>query len=356
MRINPTSQILSLVQRTLSQNVLPALEDPEARSAVELIQTALSDLLKRQGPTLNLLKTVISEGEALERDMIQVADAQTAKPTTTEVVPLDGSFDVFAKYHESLTRRLEGLCKLLASTAEDNSQAASLLRRAAEWEVSYYVGLQAEQARPFGDDPSASTTRQGIEMSKEYLQTFFNSKRGPVEVTTFARLDGGHGKQTYSCTVKHPNGTEEDLIIRKADAAPITLLHKFLIEQEYTLLTSLSRTDFPAPHPIDLGLKSEDIDGSFFTMSRIRGKVSGMFLKNPDQRFSEHLLLQCAELLAKLHSYPLETFSDYFEQVEGAFPEGETIQKRYQRSLQMWRQYLKDSDHLSSTYMAWILD
>lgn len=356
MKINPTSQIISLAQQTLSQNVLPALEDSEARSAVELIQAVLSDLLKRQGPTLNLLKKVIAEGEALERDMIQIADVQIAKPTTTEAVPLNGCFDALAKYHESLTRRLEGLCKLLAGTEEDKPQAASLLRQAAKWEVSYYVGLQAEQGRPFGDDPAAPATRQGIEMSRKYLQTFFNNKHGPVEVTTFARLDGGHGKQTYSCTVKHPNGMEEDLIIRKADAAPITLLHKFLIEQEFKLLTSLSRTDFPAPHPIDLGLKSEEIDGSFFTMSRIRGKVSGMFLKNPDQRFSEHLLLQCAELLAKLHSYPLETFSDYFEQVEGAFPEGETIQKRYQRSLQMWREYLKDSDHLPSTYMAWILD
>lgn len=356
MKVNPTSQVLSLALRTLETNVLPGVDDPEARSAIALIQAALADLLKRQSSTAILLKKVIAEGEAIERDILHIVDAGTTLPTAVRTPHGHGCFDDLAQCHESLTRRLSGLCELLAQTGGDAPRAAALLRRAAEWEVSYYAGLQAEQARPFGDDPAAPPLTSVPSLSQEYLQEFFNNNRGPVEVTSFARLFGGHGKQTYCCTVKHPDGTTEDLIIRKADRAPITLLHRFLIEQEYKLLVVLSQTDFPSPHPIDLALKPDGTDGSFFTMNRIKGKVSGMFLNNPNQKFSEHLLLQCAELLAKLHSYPLETFAGYFEQVEGTFPEGETIQMRYRRSLQMWRQYLKDSDHLPSTYLAWLLD
>lgn len=165
-------------------------------------------------------------------------------------------------------------------------------------------------------------------------------------------MTSGHGKQTYICTVECKDRKREELVIRNSDPAPIVLRSMYLVEQEYLFLKSLSKTDYPCPHPFDLALKTEGVGGNFFTMCRMPGLGASTFLATGQKTFSEKMILQLAELLAKLHKTPLETFSEFFEIYEEPAAFAEMVEERYRRSIKSWSHYLSEVEHLPSPYMT----
>ncbi|OCK74033.1 kinase-like protein [Lepidopterella palustris CBS 459.81] len=351
MKIHPSAQGISLAIRALDSTITPKLTDKAALAAAEVVRHVLTDLLKRQGPAIKLLQELIAEGKALEAEILEAAEK---KANSDGIVNDKTDFESLAEEHEQLTIRIVELCSHLSST--DDHRAPALLRRAAEWEHAYYAKIPAVQAPLYGDDETSEGSISAPPLSKEYLEKFLISERGELEVSSFAPMTGGHGKQTYLCDVVYADGKKEELVVRKMDPAPIVLRSMYLVEQEYFFLKCLSKTDYPCPKPFDLARKTDSVDGSFFTMSKMPGSGASMFLKTGEKNFSEKMLLQLAELLAKLHATPIETFAEYFEVYEEPAALKETVEERYTRSIKGWEKYVKDVEHLPSPYMTWIFD
>jgi acyl transferase domain-containing protein len=371
MKIHPSAQGISLAIRALDGSITPALTDKSALAAAEVVRHVVSwkqypaelnesstdpiqltDLLKRQGPAIKLLQGLIADGEALEKDFHEVTDK---KPKDDVKEPLPKDFEGLAERHEELTIRIVDLCSHLSAT--DNHHAPALLRRAAEWEHAYYAKIPAVQAVMYGDgDENAEKRVSAPALSKDYLEKFLISQKGDLKVSSFAPMTGGHGKQTYVCDVEYEGGKKEEIVVRKMDPAPIVLRSMYLVEQEYFFLKCLSNTDFPCPKPFDLAKKDDGVDGSFFTMCRMPGSGASMFLKTGEKSFSEKMIMQLAELLAKLHATPLDVFAEYFEVYETPKALSETVEERFRRSIQGWADYLIDVQHLPSPYMTWIFD
>jgi aminoglycoside phosphotransferase (APT) family kinase protein len=73
-----------------------------------------------------------------------------------------------------------------------------------------------------------------------------------------------------------------------------------------------------------------------------------------EMEFSEKLLLQLAELLGRLHSIPLSTFTNFIEKFEEPGALGLTIEERYRRNIHSWRQYVEKVEHLPSPYLTFL--
>ncbi|CAK7232119.1 hypothetical protein SEUCBS140593_008154 [Sporothrix eucalyptigena] len=186
-------------------------------------------------------------------------------------------------------------------------------------------------------------------------------QHGPLEITEFDRMAGGHGNQTYLAKITKKNGKEQDMIVRRADDTQLILWGPFLLEQQYLLMKCLNKTDFPLPKVFDFGNKANGIDnGSFITMEKLAGKITTLYLNSgsEDTGLTESMALQLAEVLAKLHTYTLTTFSDFFAATGADVGEATrmTVEDTYRQSLQTWGRYLEEVEHTESTYLAWLLD
>lgn len=353
MKINPTDQCLSLILHTLDVTVLPEVTSASARRTIELISATLGELLKRQQePARNFIAQCIKDGLELEVDFHRVLNypVTTAQSGLTDNAP----FEALANQYDLLTERLNKLCVQASASTSKNSSYTGLLRRAAEWEMGYLTGQAKLTARPFGDESSETESPTPLPPLRDFLEEFLTERHGPLEVTDFSEIPGGFGKETYFCTVKHATGSIEELVVRKSQPVPMVLHGGFLLEREFQLLRALSQTDYPVPRPIDLALDLPGVESTFFTMTRIPGKVLGSFLDGENQKLPEPLFRQLAELLAKLHAIPLETFADYFAMHNESAALNETIEARHRRNLKGWREYMERVEHLPSPYITWL--
>jgi len=352
MRINSSSEQLATVLQALDATIKPGLTSKEAQSTIGIIQAILTDLYRRQGPQIDFLRELIAAGETLQEDILGVIKPKSNASKT--LLAKSTCYEELSKRHEELSQTLFDLCESLRTTHGSSPTTPELLRRGAEWETAYYEGIQKLPVE--FPKPAPMVQPPAPPLSQEYLQTVLNERKGPLEVTSFARMTGGHGKQTYRCTVRYADDKSEDLVLRKEDSAPIIMHSGFRISQEFALLQALGKTDFPSPRVFDLFEQRPGVDGAFFTMQNLDGSIPSTFLSTESQKFSQELLLSLAELQAKLHSIPLETFSDYAEKYEGKELLTQTVTERYQNTIKSWYQYYNNVEHLPSTYLSWLFD
>ncbi|KAL4808797.1 kinase-like domain-containing protein [Aspergillus unguis] len=354
MRINSTAECLTLVSETLKTSIEPEIASPNGKALLGIIQQVLLDLLKRQGPSITLLKQIIYDGQTLGDEMLRLLGSPTvgAWPGTAAQ-----TFDELAVYYDYLCCRLDRLSKTLSSTKRGHSEVPGLLRRAAEWECAYYSGIQKIDARlPPGPEESSSFAPP---LTKEFLHGFLTKRRGALEITRFELMTGGHGKQSYVCELRYENGTTDRLVIRKCDRSPVLMRGMFQVDQEYHILDCLSKTSFPSPKPYELGAKqpgANGVDAPFFTMEFIEGDQPSSFLEQHGGDLSEGLFLQLAELLAKLHTLPLETFDGYIRQYESQDLYTKTTEQRYKEAIEAWYEYAQTVEHQPSTYLVWLFN
>lgn len=376
MKINPTSTTLSLILRSLDTSVAPAAQTPEAQAALHVIKLGLLDLLKRQGPSIPILLETIKTGEALEHEIKSHLSTESEIGTSAiEGIPETlRTFEVLKGVYDDLTERLNDAASELSRSKKGDMAVEPLLRRLAEWEGEYTSQILGVTAMPFGDNPSVVPSAYEaalMPLTPEYLAKLLTKTRGhTVEVVDFIPVTGGFGKQTFKATLKHtptPNSDDidgqpdeellESIIIRKADPQPIMLHSAFRIEAEYAILRALDSTDFPSPCPIEL-CTSDEIDGPFFTMNLVSGAIPSSFLDNDDKAsaIGENVLLQMAEILAKLHAIPLTTFKDLITSSEGPAAMNDNVGQRYRRNIASWRQYMESSSsaHLPSPFLTWL--
>lgn len=344
MKITSSQRYIDLILKALGTAIVPDLKSASARAAAEMIRTTLLDLQKRQGVSPEMLRRCIADGETLEREMCAELGTKPDRPANTSG---DEDFETLAKRHQDLTQRLSVLSVQLSGS--------HLLRRAAEWELSYYTQethLQAKEA-----DTATSSRRP---LSREALQSFLNAQQPAgsksVEIISFEPVPGGFGKQTFVCTSRDSAGKQRELIVRKSDPDPVVMHGFCVLEQEFHLLRSLAKTQFPAPQPLYLASGLPDVDASFYVTDRIPGRVPGSFLGGMQQKPSEKLFLQLAELMAQLHRIPLDTFSDYLRAHGDAAILESNIGDCYRRNLAQWRSYAAKTEHLPSPFLTWLMD
>lgn len=365
MKINPTSQCLSLIIRSMEQTILPELTSQAAKSTGAQIKLQLEDLLKRQGEAITLLRDLIEEGNELAKRAAEllkdVSIAQRSAKMTVFSRRL-GGFDALAEEYAKLTALLDEACRGLCRLTLTSTQAAKLQQEMAIWEFSYYNKMSSIRPKLFVDSDPPSLQDKTLHrsddptLSAKFLQDFLTQRHGPTKVESLEFLPGGFGKQTYFSSITRQDGQTEELVIRKMDSVPIMLHKQFLLDREFDLVTLVHKTGYICPQPIDLGWDVPGIDGNFYTMKRIRGKIPGSFLEGKKEAISESLLLHCAELLAQLHNTPLEPFRDHVERFIGPGAADDTIEQRLHRVLGSWNEYRTQIEHLPSPFQTFAFD
>ncbi|KAM5350068.1 hypothetical protein ACJ41O_006573 [Fusarium nematophilum] len=388
MKVTPTSLSLTLALRALEEDIYPHLPVTSlaAQSSYKGVVALVCDLLARCTPTSSgttpLVEALLKSGATLARDMnaaLKPSQAPNIDILTLSTGPTrERSFQQLAYRYEELTKHIDELAQKLA--ASPTEETPLLLRRAAEWEATYYrergarsdptktsyyenVDLEPTKAARDGLLERFSESRKS-EPSAVDMQSFLRSSRSDpsITVTRLKRLAGGHGKQTYVCEVcsSGPMGNDTaEVVIRKEDRAPIICRSTFRVAEEFALLKDLStNTDFPCPRPFDLADPApEGIDAPFYTMSRMKGAIGSMYLGSESSEIDDNMAQQLATLLAKLHTYPLDKFSSYFQTTGQHVDQIKrmSVRDRYRQGLKAWTDYVKDVEHLPSPFMTWLL-
>ncbi|MCY1356864.1 Phosphotransferase enzyme family protein [compost metagenome] len=360
MKITTNDRYLHLVLKSLTDTIEPELQSGNAKSSLGMIKGVLGELLKREHLTSSLLREVISEGLDLQDALVDALHTQpptdTSTRTTIEAVIQrdDVSLQTLLQQYEVLCSNLDRLSSQLTQSEEPADHATALLKRLAEWELSYY---DREAQLPVPTLPTVDNPRQPLD--KQLLQDFLNSvpgSNGSVEVMRLEPLAGGFGKQTYFAAYRTQTGSEpSELVVRKTDPAPIMTHGACDLESEYALLRTLSQVDYPAPKPRDFAKDFKTVDASFYTMDKIAGATPGTFLGGLNGQVDEGLFMQLAERLGQLHALPLDMFADYIKGYEDPRILTANVEECYRYNLEGWDRYMAREDHLPSPYMRWLL-
>ncbi|MGQ0622895.1 MAG: phosphotransferase family protein [Panacagrimonas sp.] len=351
MQINPSDRLLALLLKTVQETLLPELQSGAAKGAAQMMCAVLMDLSRREHGTGSMLRGVIEQGEALARELSAQLGIANVVPTPQAD---DAALSVLLQKHGELTVRLADLCEELAETADDGRAVSGLLRRAAEWELSYYTQQAALPLPALPRDPPA-----GEPLSATKLQDFLNheaaSGSATITVTHFEPLVGGFGKQTFLADTRQGD-VANALVVRKSDPRPIMQFGACLLRSEYALLRALMPLNYPAPRPQLYCVDHGGVDAPYYTMDRIAGSPPGTYLGGLNAPVDERIFLKLAELLARLHSVPVTHFAEYIAQHDDPRILDGNIEDCYRYNLEGWRNYIHRERHLQSPYLIWLLD
>ncbi|KAK7706815.1 hypothetical protein SLS63_013881 [Diaporthe eres] len=302
MKINPTSQCLSLIIRSMEQIILPELISKAAISTGAQIKVQLEGLLKREGEGIPLLRDLIGEGNELAKRAAQLLEDPSIARRSSQITVSSrqvGGFDALAGEHARLTALLDDACRGLYDLTQTSTQAAKIQQEMAIWEYSYYNNMSSIRPKLFEDSGLPSLQDRMLHrsgdpnLSAKFLEEFLTQRHGPTKVKSLDFVPGGFGKQTYFSTVTWQDGQTEELITMKMDTK---------------------------------------------------------------EAISESLLLHCAELLAQLHKTPLELFRDHVERFIGPGAADDTVEQRLHRLLGSWNEYRTDVEHLPSPFQTFAFD
>ncbi len=351
MRINPSAQKIALMIRALDEQIVPELQSESAQATAGIIKENLEDLLKRETVSPTMLRKCLEEGLAITQ---AIADALDDTHSLDEIPgDVSGGFEMLRRQHEALTDALTTLCKRLVASNLPAANKLDLLRTATQWELSFY----AQQADLSPTEVNVDSNH-GVPLSQELLQQYLRDAcdDSSILVTGFQPLTGGFGKQTYMCAYKTGAGLEKEIVVRKTDPSPIMKHGACDLRNEFDLLTTLAKVDYPAPKPIAFCEKFENIDGPFYTMDRIAGRVPGSFLGGASGNVGEQMCLDLAERLGQLHQLPLDLFADYIQAYEDLVILTGTTEDCYRHSLQGWADYMQVQEHLNSPCLVWLVE
>ena len=361
MRPTRNHRFLSLIQSAITTTLKPELQSDVARQTADIIQLCLDELKRRERGTGEVLAAVNREGAVIAADMAALltrrngvvpAQSDDTADVTNDITALDQRITD----HDRLSKRLSELGAMLKASGADEDVMALLLR-AAQWEVR----LHCEQL-PQADSGASEVPYQPPSDAelRDAIETFVRGQHADgdrVLVTEFARVTGGFSKASYLLTLRNASGGEEKLVVRKMGREPLIALEATLIENEFHLLSDVAKTNFPAPKPLWLGVDVPGVDSNFYIMTRLPGRTIGTFLGGADA-LPERFLLDLAEILAKLHNYPLETFRAYIDRYDSGAVLSDSVSDWYRRRIAEWRRYAMETDaefHLASPMATWLL-
>lgn len=354
MKLNDNALYLSLITAALDTTLAPELRSSNAKAVADVIRLSLAELRRRAGQAPALLAAANHAGRALLSEAAALLGPGHASggaaclAGAAETATGRASFTAEAAQNEVLTQQLAAASRQLARSSDAHSRdhVNQFLRRAAEWEYRLHADLST--ASPSRNAPDAEPDP----LPHAALEAFLRRHDDAYRVRERIRVEGGYGKQTYLVRVDHSQQSRE-FVVRKADRVMSVALGAFIIEREFQLLSAVAATGFPAPRPLWFGARDAAIDGDFFVMERLDGKVPGSLLDGAAQ-IPETYLLDLAEQLARLHRFGLEPFTAYIERYEPASLLEETIEQCYRRSIGVWRRHVIDVTQTPSPLMEYL--
>ena len=90
-------------------------------------------------------------------------------------------------------------------------------------------------------------------------------------------------------------------------------------------------------------------------MEKIPGSMISPYVEASSAKVDEAVWLNLAELLAKLHTIPLQSFTDLITKYEGIDIITMEIREYYKRQVDEWSTYLTTKPHLESPTIVWAL-
>ncbi len=112
----------------------------------------------------------------------------------------------------------------------------------------------------------------------------------------------------------------------------------------------------PVAEPLYLGVGVEGVDADFYAMTTLPGKVIGSFLGAASAVIPESVILQMAELLARIHKLSLDKFANYFPRYGQPGAQTDSVESCYRRHIAEWRAYYIKGNHLPSPFVTYMLD
>ncbi|NKI16006.1 phosphotransferase family protein [Spongiibacter sp. KMU-166] len=353
MKINSSDNYLRLALRAIDEVLMPEVSSSAAKSTIEILKTTLKELRKREAGASEVLREVIGNGQALYTE-VKHALGEQAEPVVEDLSSL--SWAALTEVYENLVRQLSGVAEKLEVAEPGNK--APLLRKIAEWELSYYEKMAGVTVVDSANADLATAQEGQVSLDKALLESFLNSAnlepQSSVQLDTFQALPGGFGKQTYMCAYTGEGDRRRELVVRKMDPQPIMRHGACSLEREYALLRALPE-DYPAPKPFAYAENWRNVDGDFYVMERSLGDVPGAFLHGMSGEVPEAVFLDLATYLGRLHSLPVSDFATYARECEtSGVLDGDT-RHAYLRNMAGWDAYIQNEEHLPSPYLHWLI-
>ena len=355
------TELCTSVKNIVQSTILPGLGDAESQAAAMAVVTAMDELCKRDNSTSGILADLLPVGLAVADDIAQLTaslklpEAKSHRQQLKRIKALAiDSLQQQAQCYNALLALLESSCLDLLEAKKrtgDNEEINTLIDRAGSWDYAYVRA----QAAPLTAD--AATAEQPQPLTAEKLQRFLAGvlpADSDTRVRDFERIPGGMSKQTYFFKLGN-----EELVVRKQNDRQLLDLGCLNIKREYHLLKDVFASGFPCPEPLWFADAPADTDGSYFIMKRASGKLLGTFF-GTENKLSEKLLLNLAELFARLHSIPMEHFAANINSYVGERYLGATVGQALRYNLEgfdkFWRSLERLPSPLEVSAMRWLQD
>jgi aminoglycoside phosphotransferase (APT) family kinase protein len=354
MKLAPSSRYLSLLLDTFETHIMPDLQSPSAHGNAGYFLTTLKELLRRELHYPVVLPSINAEGAMTAMELRRIlginAPPQAGAKADTQGKPSDliETFNVLSNEIACLAERLSAL----GDKTPPSSQ--TLLRRAAEWECEAHNQLLSDANLLKNGDDVQNAQPMSREVFQSYIQ-IVHPDGDKAQVTAYERVLGGFGNQTWAVTVQDAASSNQQLIVRKKERVLLIQHKDYALEREFHLVRTLNAMGFPAPKPLWMAKDAAGADAPFYVMERLPGKPPGSFFGGAD-KLPEVLVLEWAELLAKLHAFPLESFDGFIQKFDSAKILTETMEQNFRRNIAGWRTYIKEIPHLPSSTLVYLLD
>jgi aminoglycoside phosphotransferase (APT) family kinase protein len=342
---------LEMMHRAMVDIVIPELDNSHAKVVSNIVVGAIEELIKRETRTPQLLLDRLLTGKELAARMLTLDAAMLLDGDNQNYnLRLErisfGSRDnlqYLLSCHADLTVLLTETAKRVAALRdgrhepEDVETLNSILYEAAVWEEDN-LRLQLE---PITILKRFQPTYRPL--TAALLQSFIRAQRpdfSDASVANFRAVPGGMSKETFLFDLIASDGTTHELVVRKEARTPIFTMDCFLVGNEFDLLMDVFDAGFLVPEPLMVGRSIEGVDGDLYIMRKVNGSTVGSVF-GASQQVSEDILLQLAELFAKLHSIDLSKFSRYISKHYDVTVVNWTVSELIGRELRRWKEYFK---------------
>jgi aminoglycoside phosphotransferase (APT) family kinase protein len=353
MKLAPSFQYLSLLLNTFETQIMPDLQSPSVQGNAAYFLNTLKELLRRELHYPVVLPPVNAEGEIIAMELRRILGINVP-PQAGDKADTQGKQSDLIETFNVLSTEIAGLAECLSALGDKASPSSqALLRRAAEWECEAHKQLLSDV-----NLPTNSELQKAPPMPREVFQSYIQSVHPDghkLQVTAYDRVLGGFGNQTWAVTVQDAASDNQQLIVRKKECVLLIQHRDYLLEREFYLVRTLNAMGFPAPKPLWLANDAVGADAPFYVMERLPGKPPGSFLGGAG-KLPEALVMEWAELLAKLHSFPLESFDDFIRKFDSPNLLTETMEQNFRRNIAGWRTYIKEVPHLPSSTLIYLFD
>lgn len=307
---NSNEVIIRAIANALAKDILPTVQSPGAAQQGKYVLALLGLLLSREpgqflatageedAGLLDAMRALIQARGLLEAPRLDNGvGAERYRPDHAAFLTQEA--DLAAATATLIDARKAGPDAAIADTLD---RLAHSRLRLAELQLSYGNPVSAAPEQQAPAIPAADELQA-------YLRAHLPEYRS-ARITSLAPAAFSLGKQISFIGLRQPDGSEDHLVMRQEkpvkvwDAGDSTA-----IKDEYRVIEAAAGLGLPVPEPLLL-----DASGAQWPSFMLMRKVDGAQLGEVFQAFnplSEAIIMQIAQIMAKLHGAGLEPFADY---------------------------------------------